>query len=291
MKKVFALFILFFVFEAAVNAEVLEDFESAAIGNTLVQEGWTPYGTPTPIYILAGTLGGKAVDVDGNPGGRYGKSFVNTGQFGDDSIPGAEGYFSICMTPRYSGTAVKYIAAALEGPGDFGGSYSGFVLAFDRFDAVDNRDKVKLSLTPANYTGTTVYTTDPNEFVAGHTYQLRLQITMGPTYSSSTGTVWYRDLTTGEIGYTKSELENIEMGFRDPSVPSKTRPSNLEKLWLRMGYAGQIDNYEFGTGHDFCVSPLPAGDLNGDCKVELLDFAILAENWMECTMLDQSKCD
>ena len=31
--------------------------------------------------------------------------------------------------------------------------------------------------------------------------------------------------------------------------------------------------------------PYPVGDLTFDCKVDLLDLALLAENWLECTAL------
>ena len=34
------------------------------------------------------------------------------------------------------------------------------------------------------------------------------------------------------------------------------------------------------TGEKICLNP-PAEDLNGDCKVDLGDFAVLAENWLK----------
>jgi hypothetical protein len=34
----------------------------------------------------------------------------------------------------------------------------------------------------------------------------------------------------------------------------------------------------------------PVGDLNGDCKVNFADFAIMASSWLECNLVPQSAC-
>jgi len=39
------------------------------------------------------------------------------------------------------------------------------------------------------------------------------------------------------------------------------------------------------TQHDYCISPFPA-DYDGDCKVNFTDFAMLAENWLESTYIE-----
>jgi len=39
------------------------------------------------------------------------------------------------------------------------------------------------------------------------------------------------------------------------------------------------------TQHDYCISPFPR-DLSRDCKVDFADFAILAEDWLEDTYLE-----
>jgi hypothetical protein len=39
------------------------------------------------------------------------------------------------------------------------------------------------------------------------------------------------------------------------------------------------------TQHDYCISPFP-GDYDGDCKVNFTDFAMLAEDWLESTYIE-----
>jgi hypothetical protein len=34
----------------------------------------------------------------------------------------------------------------------------------------------------------------------------------------------------------------------------------------------------------------PAGDLNGDCKVDFQDFALFAESWLSCNLRPESEC-
>jgi len=34
----------------------------------------------------------------------------------------------------------------------------------------------------------------------------------------------------------------------------------------------------------------PAGDLNGDCRVDLHDFALFADSWLSCNLRPQSEC-
>jgi hypothetical protein len=40
--------------------------------------------------------------------------------------------------------------------------------------------------------------------------------------------------------------------------------------------------FEFGCG-DY-LHPHPMGDLSGDCRVDIADFAVIASHWMECTL-------
>jgi hypothetical protein len=39
----------------------------------------------------------------------------------------------------------------------------------------------------------------------------------------------------------------------------------------------------------YCAEPIPA-DLNGDCKVDFADFAIMASSWLDCNLVPQSAC-
>ena len=46
------------------------------------------------------------------------------------------------------------------------------------------------------------------------------------------------------------------------------------------GFDYQVGNYDLLVTKGFC-SYRPQGDINGDCVVDLLDFAIMASNWLD----------
>ncbi|MBI9015856.1 MAG: hypothetical protein JEZ07_01210 [Phycisphaerae bacterium] len=50
------------------------------------------------------------------------------------------------------------------------------------------------------------------------------------------------------------------------------------------------DMYTDIKGGWICVDGIPEGDLNGDCIVNLEDFAILSGNWMGCNIVPASAC-
>lgn len=62
----------------------------------------------------------------------------------------------------------------------------------------------------------------------------------------------------------------------------------IARLHQYAGYASEVyydDIVMTGNYISVCgdaVHPIPVGDLNEDCKVDLADFAKLAENWMVC---------
>jgi hypothetical protein len=47
--------------------------------------------------------------------------------------------------------------------------------------------------------------------------------------------------------------------------------------------------YAQGTGTTLCLKSIP-NDLNGDCRVDLGDFALLASNWLKCNLAPESDC-
>lgn len=47
-----------------------------------------------------------------------------------------------------------------------------------------------------------------------------------------------------------------------------------------------IDNFRL---HTRCLEPIP-GDLNNDCRVTFIDFAIMASHWLECNLDPPSEC-
>jgi hypothetical protein len=52
---------------------------------------------------------------------------------------------------------------------------------------------------------------------------------------------------------------------------------------------GSGELWKFETGDKLCYPPLQ-GDLNGDCKVDLYDFTIFADNWLKCNWVPTDSC-
>jgi len=46
---------------------------------------------------------------------------------------------------------------------------------------------------------------------------------------------------------------------------------------------GEVDGFADVAGCGDYKHPYPAGDINRDCKVDMIDFAILTGHWLECT--------
>ena len=60
-------------------------------------------------------------------------------------------------------------------------------------------------------------------------------------------------------------------------------------------YNYPLDGYEVAelyttlAGGEICVE-LPMGDFNEDCKVDILDFAVFASQWLECNWVPDGAC-
>jgi hypothetical protein len=55
------------------------------------------------------------------------------------------------------------------------------------------------------------------------------------------------------------------------------------------GFGGQTGNYKLSFINGSCAQ-LTQGDLNGDCVVDFLDFAIMASNWLSCSRSPPDLC-
>jgi ELWxxDGT repeat protein len=55
------------------------------------------------------------------------------------------------------------------------------------------------------------------------------------------------------------------------------------------GFDGGMGNFQLQVTAGTCTQ-YSQGDINGDCKVDLKDFAIMASNWMACNIAPASNC-
>jgi hypothetical protein len=51
-----------------------------------------------------------------------------------------------------------------------------------------------------------------------------------------------------------------------------------------------IDDISISNSNGIVCENAPNGDVTGDCSVDIKDLKIMSDNWLECTLLDQSQC-
>jgi hypothetical protein len=56
------------------------------------------------------------------------------------------------------------------------------------------------------------------------------------------------------------------------------------------GFNGQSGTFEFSVTADSPCSEVLLSDLDGDCEVNLQDFAIMASEWLSCKKLPAELC-
>jgi len=96
------------------------------------------------------------------------------------------------------------------------------------------------------------------------------------------------DLYDGSAGGTGFDLKDL-----DPNAYAALAiDPNTEQKWIQYikvdylpgsDYTGEIDGFSDVAGCGDYQHPYPRGDINADCRVNMMDMAILAENWMDCT--------
>jgi len=63
-----------------------------------------------------------------------------------------------------------------------------------------------------------------------------------------------------------------------------------KRYYIRLaGFDGQTGNYELAISAGDC-SELALSDLNGDCVVNMLDFSIMASEWLKCNKIPPTLC-
>jgi len=96
------------------------------------------------------------------------------------------------------------------------------------------------------------------------------------------------ELYDGSAGGTGFDLKDL-----DPNdYAALVIDPNTGRKWIQYikvdylpgsDYAGEIDGFSDVAGCGDYQHPYPQGDINADCRVNMMDMAVLAENWMDCT--------
>ena len=95
-------------------------------------------------------------------------------------------------------------------------------------------------------------------------------------------------------------VDGAETGRGDFSFGSDTEAHVVFGACYRYGsngFNGALDDvriYNYALSADevrwlLCARP-PRGDLNRDCRVDFVDFAILASSWLDCGLMVQELC-
>ena len=94
------------------------------------------------------------------------------------------------------------------------------------------------------------------------------------------------DLYDGSGGGTSYDLQELA-DYDNLAVDPDSGYRWIQYVKLTSNSDGEVDAVSDVAVCGDPTHPYPAGDITRDCRVDLLDFAILAETWLECTY----KCD
>jgi hypothetical protein len=259
---------------SAVFARVVavEDFETGTVGAYLTTDGWT--GKTDTIDMTYYTF---ATSTSQDPN-------VHTGKVGDSNTYGGaiqKPFKTLSnITDNDSQIYVKYLCILqgvpiLIAPQVGAGEYAtvGPIASQAPSSQTNGLGNCWQVIKAANGAATFG---DPVNFHAS--YEVLLQINFNKNDpNSTTGTLYYR--TVGQNVWTvDSKLQNVNLG-----ITKTTKPSTWGSWYVAVAMgSGAFDNLTIGTG-DIHNCDLNLADLNGDCKVNLADFAIMAKQWMTKT--------
>jgi hypothetical protein len=105
-----------------------------------------------------------------------------------------------------------------------------------------------------------------------------------PVLGSTTNTV-YLGTSLASMALKTTVTNADGMAFRKTYIATLTPGTKYYWRVDTNGVQGPV--WTFGTG--VCTSP--AGDLNGDCRVTFVDFALLASQWKVCNLIPSSGCN
>jgi hypothetical protein len=91
-------------------------------------------------------------------------------------------------------------------------------------------------------------------------------------------------LYKGSAGGTGFDLQRLSP---EDYEALKTDPQSgrrwIQYVKFSSAWSGEVDAVSDVAACGDYQHPIPPGDINKDCRVDLLDFAILAQNWLVCT--------
>lgn len=91
------------------------------------------------------------------------------------------------------------------------------------------------------------------------------------------------DLYNGSAGGTSYDLQDLA-GYENLAIDSNSGYRWIQYVRLEgIGGDGQIDAVSDVAACGDPTHPYPIGDINKDCSVDLIDFTLLAGNWLDCT--------
>lgn len=126
----------------------------------------------------------------------------------------------------------------------------------------------------------------------------------GEDSASYTACFWDTEVSGMTDGVGESNNDNSTYPDLDPAGITGLPTANLkvQGLYISQGWDfinettngtddvwAIIENVTYPRFASECIDP-PAGDVNGDCKLDLLDFAELSEDWLKCGLMDEDLC-
>lgn len=84
---------------------------------------------------------------------------------------------------------------------------------------------------------------------------------------------------------TTDVVFEITLGQSDPPYPEI---SDNIIIWQKYVSSGNYDIY--GIDLNECLEDIP-GDIDGNCKVDFVDFSILASHWLDCNLVFDELCN
>jgi hypothetical protein len=96
------------------------------------------------------------------------------------------------------------------------------------------------------------------------------------------------ELYDGSAGGTGFDLKELDSN----AYAALALDPNTGRKWIQYikveylsggDYEGDIDGFSDVAGCGDYQHPYPQGDINGDCRVNMMDMAVLAGNWLDCS--------